>query len=173
MAEIDKGFAGYSDMVKRRTNLKDRHVAEGYMRGQGGDAHMRPEDLPRVAGLTDLHILLDEANLSIGVDVSDLDTMIVEWQRQVDAQEMDPRVFTRRFLHEGMLLNRHREDDGSTDLMLAAFWLAATGPQGAITLPLLKRGDCGFYTKITVEEGKGVRVQSWIDDYKNSAAKGT
>ena len=166
MAELDKGFKEYAETWKRRTGLKDRHIAEGYMRGQGGDVHIRPEELPRVAGLTDVHILLGEANLSIGMDPTVLDEMIATWQKEVEAHDMDPRAFTRRFLYEGMVLNRHREDEGSTDLMLAALWLSATGPQADISRPLLKRGDCGFYTEIIVEEGNGIRVRFWIDDYR-------
>jgi hypothetical protein len=170
MAELDKGYSVYADMMRRRTGLKEHHIAEGWMRGQGGAAHMRPEDLPRVAGLTDLHILMGDANLSIGMSTVDLDAMIAEWQSEVEMHpDMDPRAFTRRFLYEGMLLNRHREDKGSTVMMLAAVWLVATGPTGDAARALLKRGDCGFYTQITVEQEKpslATRVRSWIDDYR-------
>ncbi len=56
-------------------------------------------------------------------------------------------------------------------MTLAAFWLVATGPKVDNARALLKRGDCGFYTQITVEQEKPslvTRIPSWIDDYRGT-----
>lgn len=128
---------------------------------------MQPDELPRIAGLTDVFLRLEGATLSIALDPTDLDPMLADWQAEVEAHpDADPRTFTRRFLYEGMLLNRHRDPETSTDLLLAALWLTVSADPAGPARDMLRRGDCGFFTEISVEdEGRTYRVRSWVEDY--------
>ena len=167
MAEEDKDYAGYRNRMKPRLGLKERHIAEGYMRGSDPSwEHMPPEALPRVAGNVDIHILYGRANLSMSIETDMLDEMLAEWTDQLSQRaDRDPRAFTKKVIREKIALNEH---GGDLSLLLACgvVWFFQDGADPALWARL-KQGDIELTFKITDDDvAKSTRVQTFIGEFE-------
>lgn len=166
MAEEDKDYAPYRDRMKRRLGLKERHVAEGYMRGSDPSwERMPPEALPRVAGNVDIHILYGRANLSMSIETDMLDEMLAEWKQQIaEHPGLPPREFTKKVIREKIALNEH---GGDLSLLLACgvLWFFQDGEDSALWTRL-KQGDIDLTYQITDDDAaKTTRVQAFIGEF--------
>lgn len=166
MAEEDKDYAPYRDRMKRRLGLKERHVAEGYMRGSDPNwKHMPPEALPRVPGNVDIHILYGRANLSMSIETDMLDDMLAEWKQQiVEHPNLPPREFTKKVIREKIGLNEHK---GDLSLLLACgvLWFFQDGADASVW-SRLKQGDVELTYQITDDDvAKTTRVQTFIAEF--------
>lgn len=166
MAEEDKDYAPYRDRMKPRLGLKERHIAESYMRGSDPNwEHMPPEALPRVPGNVDIHILYGHANLSMSIQTDMLDEMLAEWKQQIaEHPDRTPREFTKKVIREKIALNEH---GGDLSLLLACgvVWFFQDGADASLWARL-KQGDIELTYKITDDDAaKTTRVQTFIGEF--------
>jgi len=151
MAEKDKNYEAFRSKWKSKLGLKDRYVAEGYMRAHDPEWNAKPpEALERVPGNIDLHIIYGKANLSLSFPPECIEEMLEEWRLQIADQSKSGKDFTKKVIREKIGLNEHR---GETAELLAcgAIWFLLDGTDGDAA-EILKQGDVEVIYEITDDD---------------------
>jgi hypothetical protein len=172
MAEKDKDYDDFLAKWKPRLGLKDRHIAESYMRASDPTWERGPPKLPPVKpGFVRIGIIQGTATLFGSIEPTMINEMMAEWQHQLDAradQNEDPRAFTRRVVSQYIALNQHRDETGEL-LICAAVWLTVTKPDAGELVALMRRGDAEvLYEIIYEDENRQTRFRLGANDLRES-----